>query len=166
VSLSVTAAGPTDAPAIAVLRSAVAERLTLEFGEGHWSGTVTENGVLIALRDKGCALVARDGATIVGTVRLATKKPWSIDVSHFTRVPKALYLLDMAVAPARQRTGVGRWLMARALEAARDWPCDAVRLDAYEAPAGAGEFYRKCGLRNVGGVTYRGTPLLYYEWVF
>ena len=136
---------------MAILRSAVAERLTREFGEGHWSSTVTEKGVLMALRDKGCALVAREGDAVVGTLRLATKKPWSIDISHFTRVPKALYLLDMAVAPALQRTGVGRWLMARALEAAREWPCDAIRLDAYDAPAGAGEFYRKCGLRQVGG---------------
>ena len=31
------------------------------------------------------------------------------------------------------------------------------------APAGAGEFYRKCGYTHVGGKSYRGVPLLYFE---
>ena len=40
---------------------------------------------------------------------------------------------------------------------------DAIRLDAYDAEAGAGEFYVKCGFREVGRVAYRGVPLTYYE---
>jgi hypothetical protein len=40
---------------------------------------------------------------------------------------------------------------------------DAVRLDAYDAVAGAGPFYEKCGFREVGRATYRITPLVYYE---
>ena len=45
----------------------------------------------------------------------------------------------------------------------RDWPGDALRLDAYDDPCGAGEFYTKCGFEEVGRATYRGTPLIYYE---
>jgi GNAT superfamily N-acetyltransferase len=67
------------------------------------------------------------------------------------------------VAPGRQRSGVGRALLAEALFAARAFPAEALRLDAYEAPAGAGHFYRKCGYRHVGGKTYRGVRLLYFE---
>jgi GNAT superfamily N-acetyltransferase len=50
-----------------------------------------------------------------------------------------------------------------ALRLARAWPADALRLDAYDAEAGAGTFYRKCGFREVGRVTYRSDPLIYYE---
>ncbi len=46
---------------------------------------------------------------------------------------------------------------------ARAWPADAIRLDAYDADAGAGIFYAKCGCTEVGRVSYRGTPLIYYE---
>jgi hypothetical protein len=47
--------------------------------------------------------------------------------------------------------------------AARDWPADAIRLDACDTPAGAGGFYPKCGYTEVGRVRYEGTPLIYYE---
>lgn len=43
------------------------------------------------------------------------------------------------------------------------WPADAIRLDAYDAEAGAGAFYEKCGYRQRGRVVYRGDPLVYYE---
>ncbi len=48
---------------------------------------------------------------------------------------------------------------------ARAWPADAIRLDAYDAKAGAGEFYAKCGLREVGRAKYKGNPLIYFEWI-
>jgi len=35
------------------------------------------------------------------------------------------------------------------------WPADAVLLDAYDHPAGAGAFYTRCGFRHVGQTTYR-----------
>jgi hypothetical protein len=43
------------------------------------------------------------------------------------------------------------------------WPADAIRLDAWDAQAGAGEFYRKCGYREVGRAAYRKTRLIYFE---
>jgi len=36
-------------------------------------------------------------------------------------------------------------------------------LDAYDATAGAGWFYAKCGFRETGRVTYRNVPLRCYE---
>jgi hypothetical protein len=36
-------------------------------------------------------------------------------------------------------------------------------LDAYDAAAGAGDFYAKRGFPEVGRVTYRGTPLIDFE---
>lgn len=151
-----------DAPALAALRSAAADRLTREHGEGHWSQPATEKGVLLGFRHAR-VLVARSGSSITGTLRLATKKPWAIDVSYFTDVNKPLYLTDMAVDPAAQRKGVGRALLLAAVEEARSWPADAIRLDAYDAPAGARGFYASCGYREVGRVVYRKTPLIYLE---
>ena len=60
-------------------------------------------------------LVARDRDKIVATLTLQTKKPWAIDVTYFTPCKKALYLINMAVHPRRQRRGIGRALMTEAL---------------------------------------------------
>ena len=48
---------------------------------------------------------------------------------------------------------------------ARTWTGDAIRLDAYDLDGGAGEFYAKCGYREMGRVTYRHAPLIYYEFL-
>ena len=42
-------------------------------------------------------------------------------------------------------------------------PSDAIWLDAYDADAGAGEFYGKCGFRAVGRATCRNALLIYFE---
>jgi ribosomal protein S18 acetylase RimI-like enzyme len=155
-------AGPDDAAAIAAVRVAAAERLTREFGDGHWSAHTNEAAVLRDMKASR-VLATRDGEAIVGTLTLQTKKPWAIDLSYFTPCKKALYLINMAVAPDRQRSGIGRALLAEALAVARTFPADAIRLDAYDSAAGAGDFYRKCGFTHVGGKAYRGVPLLYFE---
>jgi GNAT superfamily N-acetyltransferase len=164
IDLHFATAVDSDAAAIAALRTAVAERLTRDYGRGHWSGAVTEKTVQRAIPTAD-VLVARNGGEIVGTLRLATKKPWAIDPKYFTKVGRPLYLTDMAVDPALQRVGIGRRLLQEAAAVARSWPADAIRLDSYDAAAGAGPFYAKCGLREVGRVTYRGTPLIYFEMV-
>jgi ribosomal protein S18 acetylase RimI-like enzyme len=150
------------AAAITLLRTAVAEGLTREYGRGHWSYTVTEPSVRRDFRTSRI-LVARNGAEIVGTLRLATKKPWAIDPRYFTPVRRPLYLLDMAVAPDHQRQAIGRRLCEEAKVVARNWPADAIRLDAYDSPAGAGGFYVKCGFLEVGRAVYRKVPLVYFE---
>ena len=151
-----------DAPELAAMRTAVARELTRQHGRGHWSSDVTEKGVLRAIRSSR-VIVAREGGFIVGTLCLATKKPWAIDKSYFANSKRPLYLTDMAVAPACQRKSVGRKLMKEAAVVARAWPADAIRLDAYEGPAGAGPFYAKCGLTEVGRAVYRTVPLIYYQ---
>lgn len=152
----------SDARAVAAVRTAAAEHLTAQHGEGHWSLPATEAGAALGIRTSH-VLVARTRGRIVGTLRLATKKPWAIDPAYFASVSRPLYLLDMAVDPARQRQGIGRTLMDHAGAVAREWPAGAIRLDAYDHPAGAGDFYLKCGYRDVGRVVYRGVPLVYFE---
>ena len=100
---------------------------------------------------------------IVGSLRLHTKMPWAIDVSYFTPVERPLYLTGMAVLPELQGKGVGRRLLNEAEQLARDWPADAIRLDAFDAAVGAGPFYAKNGFREVARVKYKGDPLIYFE---
>ena len=164
MKLSVSIATPADAPVLAALHSEVAEDLTQRYGRGGWSSLTTEKGVLFGMRHSR-VLVARKGKSIVGTLRLPTKKPWAIDVSYFTPVQKALYLVSMAVVPAMQRQGIGRRLLEEAVKQARNWPADAIRLDAFDAEASAGAFYSKCGFREVGRVVYRKARLIYFECV-
>lgn len=38
-----------------------------------------------------------------------------------------------------------------------------MRLDVYDAVAGAGGFYAACGLHERGRVKYKGNPLVYFE---
>jgi ribosomal protein S18 acetylase RimI-like enzyme len=153
-----------DVPAIAALHNAAAGALTALHGVGQWSALGTERGIASGLRDARVR-VGRAGSTVVTVVRLATKKPWAIDVTYFTPVPKPLYLTGLTVSVAHQARGLGRQAMDDAITVARTWPADAVRLDAYDAAAGAGNFYRKCGFRECGRVVYKGDPLVYFELV-
>jgi len=164
MKLSFSIATQADAPVLAALHCVVAEDLTQRYGRGPWSWRTTEKGVLLGMR-RSRVVVARKGRAIVGTLHLPTKKPWAIDVSYFTPVKKALYLISMAVLPTMQRQGIGRQLIKEAAKQARSWPADAIRLDAFDAEAGAGAFYAKCGFREVGRVVYRKAPLVYFELV-
>jgi GNAT superfamily N-acetyltransferase len=157
-----TIATVDDAAAVAALRNAAALALTARFGMGHWSSMSTEKGVRSSMK-VASVYVARDKRRVIATLTLATKKPWAIDRRYFTPVKQPLYLLGMAVDPARQGKGIGRKCIDQAVRICSRWPADALCLDAYESEAGAGEFYRKCGFAEVGRATYRGTPLIYFE---
>jgi ribosomal protein S18 acetylase RimI-like enzyme len=160
--LRFTAATPAAAPAIAALRTATAVALTAQYGYGHWSSCTSESAVLLDLR---VPVVSAGwcGERLLATFRLATRRPWAIDPSYFTECRRPLYLTSMAVDPDRQRQGIGRLCIEEAQRLAVAWPADAIRLDAYDAEAGAGGFYAKAGFREVARIAYRGTPLVYYE---
>lgn len=153
---------PGDALELAALHTAVADHLTRLHGSGPWSSHTSAKGVLYAMRHSR-VLLATDGGSIVATLCLATKKPWAINISYFTKCERPLYLLSMAVAPARQRQGIGRRCLEEAKGIALEWPADAIRLDAYDAGAGGGPFYQRCGYTERGRVCYRNAPLIYYE---
>lgn len=151
-----------EAAAIAGVRAAAADRLTRDFGIGHWSARADERSVLRELTSNQI-LIIHEGAAVVGTASLQKKKPWAIDLAYFTACGRPIYLINMAVHPEYQRRGIGRALLDYALDLARAGGADAIRLDAYDGRVGAGDFYRKCGYRLRGGKTYRKVPLLYFE---
>jgi ribosomal protein S18 acetylase RimI-like enzyme len=152
-----------DVPALVALHNSVSAHLTSQFGQGPWSSQVTERGILFGMRTS-VIYIARSSQQIIATLRLQTRKPWAIDKKYFSPASqKPLYLTGMAVHPFEQRKGVGRRCLEEAQRLARLWPADALRLDAWDADAGAGDFYRKCGFQEVGRASYRGNPHIYFE---
>jgi GNAT superfamily N-acetyltransferase len=163
VKLVFETARAKDVTSLLELHLNVAIDLTQRHGEGHWSRLPTDKGVHRRI-ETSHVIVARDPShRIVGTLELVTKKPWAIERAYFVPVKRPLYLLNMAVDVSVQRRGIGRLLLAEAERTAREWPAQSICLDAYDAPAGAGEFYWRCGYREVGRKVYRGVPLVYYE---
>ena len=153
-----------DAPELARLHTTVAYELTRLHGRGPWSSQTSEKGVLFAMRSSQ-VFVAREAGEIVATLRLTTRKPWAIDIKYFTNCRSPLYLIAMAVTPAKQRQGIGRLCLEEAKVLARAWRADTLRLDAFDAAAGAGGFYSSCGFTEVGRATYRNAPLIYFEFL-
>jgi GNAT superfamily N-acetyltransferase len=154
-----------DAADLVALHIATNQHLTSQFGPGFWSGEPTERGVLFRMR-LATVYIARYRKRLIATFALQTKKPWAIgtnDTKYFTPCTRPIYLTSMAVHPDYQRKGVGRTCLEAAYRAVKQWPGDAIRLDAFDADAGAGGFYAKCDFRKVGGTPYRNNPLIYFE---
>jgi GNAT superfamily N-acetyltransferase len=163
-ALRIATATVDDAAGIAAVRNAAAGHLTQVYGTGSWSGSISERGVLRGINTSRVLIAsAGDEGEIIGTLRLAARKPWAIDPAYFAAAERPLYLVDMAVAPHAQRRGIGRQLLQAAVRTAEGWKMQAIRLDAYDHAAGAGPFYAKCGFTEVGRNTYRTTPLVYYQ---
>jgi GNAT superfamily N-acetyltransferase len=164
VRLKFSDAGPADAAMLAGLLNAAAGALAARHGDGPWWSLASERGALLMQRNARVR-VGRVGKRIHAALRLATKKPWAIDAACFTPVKRPLYLSDMVVSVAHQGMGLGRQALADAIAVARAWPANAIRLDAWDADAGAGGFYAACGFQERGRVVYRGNPLAYYEFL-
>jgi GNAT superfamily N-acetyltransferase len=162
VQVKLEIATPADAALLASLHAATSKKLTDTHGIGPWSGKISEKSVLMAMRNAR-VYVARDKDQLIATLTLGTKKPWAIDRKYFSQCHRPLYLTSMAVVPELQRQGVGRLCIDAIKNIAKQWPADAIFLDAYDTAAGAGGFYGKCGFREVGRASYRGAPLVYFE---
>lgn len=162
MKLSIREAVAADAQEIVALRIAAADDLSARFGNGFWSSNTTDKGVMLGITT-GKVLIATSAGMIVGTLTLSTRKPWAIDTAYFTKVKTPIYLTSMAVEPKLQGQGIGRDLLVAAEQAVRNWPGESIRLDAFDANAGAGEFYAKSGYKEVGRTIFRDVPLIYYE---
>lgn len=175
MKLTISEATPNDVAEILALRLAVGARMQERFGDDRWAPPINEGSVLRLF--KGPRTRKSDGETlikiligksrgeIVALTRMQTKKPWAFDLKYFSADVKAVYLGDVEVSPKFQGHGFGTQLMEAAADDARAWPADAVRTSAYDGVAGAGPFYSKCGFREMGRVTYRTIPMIYFEMI-
>ncbi len=160
--ISLKRATADDIPELVRLRNDVSETLAERYGIGHWSANVSDKGVVFSMKN-GTVYVLKESDVILATVTLSARKPWAIDTAYFSSAKRPVYLTAMAVAPTAQSKGIGRRCLEDVVQIAKGWPADAIRLDAYDAEAGAGEFYRKCGYTEMGRTIYRNTPLVYFE---
>jgi GNAT superfamily N-acetyltransferase len=164
VTLTFADATNDDVEELTAVHADAAADLTARFGDGRWSKDLFGRS-LDVVPGRSRVRVGRHSGRIVTSLRLQTKKPWAIDVAYFTPVARPLYLTGMVVAVSLHRRGCGRTALEDAHAIAKVWPADAIRLDAYDAVAGAGPFYAKCGYTERGRVAYKGNPLIYYERV-
>jgi GNAT superfamily N-acetyltransferase len=156
-------AGLDDVAAILDILAAAAADLTARFGDGHWS-TVRAIETLQKYADNGDLYVVEANSISVGTLRLTDRKIGFYKQDWFARPQDpAGYLIDMAVHPHHQRRGIGRRSMQLTEQLARRAGLRAIRLDAYQGPAGAGEFYKKCGYALVHAGEFKGVALEYFE---
>ena len=160
--MKLQAATEDDIAGLVSLRAAVNQHLISRHGKGYWAVGLTDRGVRFSMRI-GTVYVARDRDQVIATLMLSTRKPWAIDTRYFTPCKRPLYLTSMEVNPEHQRKGIGRQCLEEAWRLAKEWPADAIRLDAFDTAAGAGDFYRKCAFREVGRAVYRTAPLIYFE---
>ena len=160
--LKLVLASADDSPELVAMRARVSQNLAKKFGEGFWAGRPTESGERFLMRI-GQIYIARYRGKLIATLALSTRKPWSIDVENFRASTKPLYLRAMAVDPAQQGKGVGKRCIAEVRRIAAEAGRDVIRLDAFDCPAGAGEFYRTCGFIETARVVYKGVPLIDFE---
>lgn len=162
MKLKLQLASANDIAELVAMRSRVSKDLAKKFGDGFWAGKPTEGGERFLMRI-GQVFIARYRGRMIATLALTTRKPWSIDVKHFRANAKPLYLRAMSVDPAHQRKDVGRMCIAEARRIAIEMGREVIRLDAFDCPAGAGEFYCKCGFAEVARVVYKGIPHIDFE---
>lgn len=160
--LTLQPATARDVPELVQFRTAVNLDLAQRYGAGFWVTRSTAKGALAAMK-RGRVFTGRWRGRIIASLTLSTRRPWAIDAKYFQPSETPLYLTAMAIDPGHQGKGLGRLCMEEARRIATEWPADAIRLDAWDARAGAGEFYRKCGYREVGRAAYRKTRLIYFE---
>lgn len=164
VEITFRMANKSDARAVRAVRLAAAEDLVQRFGPGHWS-TVSALPTVKRQADAGLVLIAESNA-IVGTGTISSQKIPFYRKEWF-RWPEdaAMYLTNMAVHPDHQRNGTGSQIMREIERRAVAEGLLAVRFDAYDAAAGAGRFYEKCGYRCVHRGDVNGVALEYFEKV-
>jgi ribosomal protein S18 acetylase RimI-like enzyme len=96
---------------------------------------------LPAAIERGDVYVALDGEEVVGAATTELR-------------PDGLYLDRLGVAPTRQRTGLGSWMLVRIEEVARSLGARAVTLETAEMAEGNIRLYRRHGFE----IVRRGLP--------
>jgi len=145
-----------DVPVIAALHNAAAGALTARFGVGHWSTLGSERSAALAQRHARVR-VGREGKRILTVLRLATKKPWAIDVSYFTPVKRPLYLTGMAVAVTHHGQGLGRLALDDAALSLRVGPRTRFGSTRTITPRAPASSISSAGMRNAGTSSTRAT---------
>lgn len=120
------------------------------FGLSHW---VPAHPLHLMQRDAeaGDVYATRDDQRAVATFTLKTHAPSYYDQTIWYELEaRALYVHRLAVLPAYQGQGLGRWCMEQIEQMARADGYGAVRLDAYDQHLRLCAFYRHLGYEQRG----------------
>jgi hypothetical protein len=96
MTVSLGFATDADIQSLLDLQLAVDADQQRRFGTDRWSTTITDRSIARGLKSSR-VLIAKQQERIVGGLRMATKKPWAIDLKYFTPVVKAVSLHDVNV---------------------------------------------------------------------
>ena len=99
-----------------------------------------------------CLYVARLDGRIAGTVTLNHQEPEAYRQAKWTITGNAAVVHTLAVHPNASRCGVGRALMAYAIDWARTEGSRTVHLDTYEKNLPAKALYENLGFRFCGKI--------------
>jgi GNAT superfamily N-acetyltransferase len=116
-------------------------RLTAELGYGVESGVLRERLHRILPRPDQRFLIAEIDDQPVGWLHVA--------IAEFVEAGRFAWIAGLVVAANHRRRGVGRLLMARAEDWAREQGCRVVRLWSSSSRADAHRFYERLGYTNI-----------------
>ena len=133
--------------------------LNARLGLGHWDPPYPLHLLQRDAREKEDYAVAdtERGQRPLATFTLGTQPPpyygdatlWAEPAAH------AAYLTRLAVLPAEQGRGIGRWCMARAEALARERGWAYLRLDVHGGHTSLARFYQGLGYEPRGTVAVR-----------
>jgi GNAT superfamily N-acetyltransferase len=120
------------------------------FGLSHW---VPPYPLHLMQRDAeaGYVYATREGEHAIATFTVTPQPPAYYDQRIWHEPDaRALYLHRLAVLPANQRQGLGRWCLEQVEAMARAQGCTAVRFDAYDQHTRLCAFYLHLGYEQRG----------------
>ena len=170
MKLEVQKVGPDDVEELHSILEKCGQDMQARFGLGHW---VPAYPLHLMCRDAETKSVyaVREGDQVVATFTVGTSAPPYYDLSMWEDPDaKALYVSRLAVLPALQGKGIGKWCMKTIEQLAAAEGCVAVRLDAYDKHLELHEFYRHLGYRRRGAARfntklYEETGTVFFEKV-
>lgn len=139
---------------------------TKDIVDGYTSGAFTPEVIARELEDPHVQyfLLSVDGV-YVGYAKLVEKEP-----APCIRDLRAIYLERIYFTKASQGKGLGKKLMARVYEEARNRGYENLWLSVWEYNTGAVEFYRRLGFHHAGAWDWKfeshGVAYVDRDWVF
>ncbi len=148
-----------DYAAIHRIRRSAAQKLSADFGKGEWSNVSWFSTLERGLLDKTLYAIWQNGI-VIGTCSLTTIPVGFYNLQRFSQPnAAAFYLRSLSIAPAFQRQNAGRSAMLAAEALAQSRRLTSLRLDTLLAPAGASDFYIRCGY----AAAYDDSGLRFFE---
>ena len=153
----------TDFQAVSELRQRCSLDLVNRYGDGHWKTWPSVDKLLRISSGGSDVFVMTENSEVRATFTFSRVGPFFLRPEYFA-CPEhvAHYMTDLAVDPQYQRKGLGSRCL-RFVESISFPSVQAIRFDAYDAPAGAAAFYEASGYGLVCRIEFKGVPLILFE---